>query len=354
MASTYTTNTGIEKPGTGDQSGTWGTTTNTNFDIIDRALNGVGTITLSGTTHTLSTTDGTLSDGMYKVLVLGGSPSGTNTITVDPNTAKKVYYVINGSGQDAVFSQGSGSNVTVTNGKNAIIYCDGGGTGGNVVDITASFNFLTDVVNDTTPQLGGSLASNGNDINMADSDNINVGNSSDLQIYHNATDSFIENNTGELNVQGDGITLRSDTGTETYITMDVNDGVDLYFDNTKKFETTTNGVTVSGSAVAANNTNSTATGNVTLDFGSYQNFILTLTGNLTLDNPTTEQVGQSGFIAFIQDATGGRTLSLGTDYETAGGAGITLSTAASATDLVPYVVVASGRILLGAPQLAFS
>ncbi len=101
-------------------------------------------------------------------------------------------------------------------------------------------------------------------------------------------------------------------------------------------------------------TDTTNTGSVTLDFGANQNFVLTLTGNVTLANPTTEQVGQSGFIVFIQDATGGRTVSLGTDYETAGGAGITLSSAASATDIVPYVVAASGRILLGAPQLAFA
>ena len=101
-------------------------------------------------------------------------------------------------------------------------------------------------------------------------------------------------------------------------------------------------------------TDTTNTGSVTLDFSANQNFVLTLTGNVTLDNPTTETVGQSGFIVFIQDGTGGRTVSLGTDYETAGGAGITLSSAASTTDIVPYVVAASGRILLGAPQLAFA
>jgi len=97
-----------------------------------------------------------------------------------------------------------------------------------------------------------------------------------------------------------------------------------------------------------------ATGNTTLDFSTYQNFVLTLTGNVTLDNPTTEAVGQSGFIVFIQDGTGSRTVSLGTDYETAGAAGLTLSTAASTTDIVPYIVAASGRILLGAPQLGFA
>ena len=78
------------------------------------------------------------------------------------------------------------------------------------------------------------------------------------------------------------------------------------------------------------------------------------TGNTTLVNPSTENVGQSGFIAFIQDGTGGRTITLGTDYETAGGIGLTLTAAASKTDLVPYVVVAAGRILLGQPQKAFS
>ena len=92
----------------------------------------------------------------------------------------------------------------------------------------------------------------------------------------------------------------------------------------------------------------------TIDFSSYQNFVYTLGANITLSNPTTEAVGQSGFIVFIQDGTGGRTVSLGTDYETAGAAGITLTATAGATDIVPYIVVASNRILLGAPQLAFS
>ena len=101
-------------------------------------------------------------------------------------------------------------------------------------------------------------------------------------------------------------------------------------------------------------TDTSNTGSVTLDFDTYQNFVLTLTGNVTLANPTTEAVGQVGSIVLIQDGTGSRTLSLGTDYESVGGSGITLSTAASATDMILYVVAASNRILLGTPQLAFS
>jgi hypothetical protein len=141
MPSTYTTNGGIELIATGEQSGTWGDTTNDNLEIIDRLTNGVGAITLSGTTHTLTTSDGALSDGQYKVLVFGGSPSGTNTVTISPNTGQHLYFVKNGSGESVVLSQGSGTTVTVADGKSAIVYADGGGGSANVVDLTSTFNF---------------------------------------------------------------------------------------------------------------------------------------------------------------------------------------------------------------------
>ena len=157
MPSSYTTNSGVEKPATGEQSGTWGTTANTNYDILDRAASGVGTITLSGTTHTLTTSDGTLSDGQYRVLVLGGTPSGTNTITIAPNDAQKLYFVVNSSGQSVVFTQGSGGDVTISDGKTAIIYCNGGGAGATVHDFTATFtpylfaaNNLSDIASAST------------------------------------------------------------------------------------------------------------------------------------------------------------------------------------------------------------
>ena len=140
---TYTTNGGIKKIATGDESGTWGTSTNTNFDIIDRLSVGVGDITLSGTTHTLTTSEGASSDGQYHLVVLGGSPSGTNTITVSPNDVKRLYVVKNNSGQTATFTQGSGANVNVSNGKSAVIYCDGAGSGAAVVDVTSTFNSNT-------------------------------------------------------------------------------------------------------------------------------------------------------------------------------------------------------------------
>ena len=140
------------------------------------------------------------------------------------------------------------------------------------------------------------------------------------------------------------------------------DGVDIATRDAVLTSTTTTanaalpkaGGTMTGSAHGSTDTDTSNTGSVTLNFTTNQNFVLTLTGNVTLANPTTETVGQSGFITFIQDGTGSRTVGLGTDYETAGGSGLTLTSTASATDIVPYVVVASGRILLGTPQLAFA
>ena len=166
MASTYTSNSGIQKPGSGEQAGAWGSTVNTNFDIIDRVTGGVGAITLSGTTHTLTTTDGQLSDGHYKVLVLGGTPTGANTITISPNDQEKLYFVQNNSGQQAIFTQGTGGNATVNNGDTAIVYADGAGAGAQVTDFTNTLAAPTDLVNDTTPQLGGDLDANSNDILM--------------------------------------------------------------------------------------------------------------------------------------------------------------------------------------------
>ena len=139
MPSTYTANSGIQLPANGEQSGTWGETVNDNMGIIDRLTNGVGAISLSGTTHTLTITDGTLSEGQYNVLVLGGSPSGTNTITITPNDGQHVYIVKNSSGQSAIFTQGSGGNITLLNGETKVIYSDGVGAGSAVVDITNDF-----------------------------------------------------------------------------------------------------------------------------------------------------------------------------------------------------------------------
>ncbi len=139
MPSTYTNNLGIQKPGTGEQSGSWGDTVNTNSDILDVGINGVLSLSLSGTSSTLTTSDGVVSNGQYKTLVLTGSPSGTHTITISPNDSQKIYFVRNTTAQSVVFTQGSGGNVTVATGTSKIIYSDGAGATAAVNDLTSVF-----------------------------------------------------------------------------------------------------------------------------------------------------------------------------------------------------------------------
>ena len=201
MASTYTANTGIEKIASGEQAGTWGTTTNRNFDIIDDALNGVLSLAISGNT-TLTTSDGTLSNGHHKVILLTDSVSSAFNLTIAPNDQQKWYFINNNTDQICTALQGGGSGTTVAigAGASAIIYADGAGTNANVATVS------TDVLGDSSPQLGGNLDVNGKLIKFGDAgtagtdDTLEFGASDDMQLYHDGTNSFIANKTGALKI----------------------------------------------------------------------------------------------------------------------------------------------------------
>ena len=162
MPSTYTSNLGIELPADGELDGVWGDVTNDNMSILDRGINGVLSLSLSGTTSTLTTSDGALSDGQYKLLLLTGSPSGTHTITLSPTDAQKIYFVRNTTAQSVIFTQGSGGNVTIATGDSGIIYADGGGASATIANLTdhfamSSVNITGGSINGTT--IGATTAS---------------------------------------------------------------------------------------------------------------------------------------------------------------------------------------------------
>jgi|TARA_R110002020_G_scaffold175592_1_gene367538 hypothetical protein len=457
MASSYTTNYGIEKIGSGEQSGAWGTTTNHNLDILDRIAS-YKAVGLSGSTHTLTVREASpgsgtenLQDGMYRVIKFTGALGADNTITIAPNTAAAYFIFINAttdSGSSgpysAILTQGSGANITIANGKSAVVYCDGAGSGAAIVDaisnlalatITASgditssgtFNVLGDTAASDKAAMGYTSAEgliltgqgSTNDVtikNDADGDVIAIptggtnvtiagklgvagdtaagddatigytsaegliltgqGSTNDVTIKNDADADVITIATGATNVDivgdvtastvnADGDTAAADnaamgyTSAEGLILTGQGSSTDVTIKNDAdatvfSIATGTTTGTFAGTVLAKTDTDTSNTGNVTLDFTANQNFVLTLTGNVTLDNPTTEQVGQAGVIVCIQDGTGSRTLSFGTDYETAGGSGITLSTAASAVDVLPYFVKAASSIQIGAVQKAFS
>jgi hypothetical protein len=270
MPSTYTTNLGIELPADGELDGVWGDVVNENMDILDRAINGSIALSLTGTSSTLTTSDGALSDGQYKLLVLGGSPSGTHTITIAPNDAQKIYFVRNTTAQSVVFTQGSGGNVTIATGDSAIIYSDGAGAGAAVVNITNDFAMSSvkitggtidgTVIGGTsaaavtgTTITGTSFVSSG-DMTFGDNDKAIFGAGSDLQIYHDGTNSYIDDQgTGRIIIKGnDDVRIRSGAD-EEMIVASSNGAVTLYHDSLPKFTTNATGVGVTGNATFADN-----------------------------------------------------------------------------------------------------
>jgi hypothetical protein len=140
---TYTDANAIKKIGTGDEAGTWGTSTNNNFDIIDRAANGFVSIVLSGTSYTLAlSTTAVLSNGHYKAIKFTGSPGGTCTVTLEQNDRARMYMILNSTDQALVITQGSGGNTTIATGKSAIVLADGAGAGAAVTDYTSTLSNL--------------------------------------------------------------------------------------------------------------------------------------------------------------------------------------------------------------------
>jgi hypothetical protein len=188
MASTYTTNLGIEKIATGEQSGTWGATTNTNLDLIDQAVNGVVQITVAATGSTgspnaLTITNGSASDGRNKFIDFY-SPTdlgGTVYYQLDPNDAEKIAFVRNslGGGQTLVLFQGTynaSNDVEVPNGVDMLVKFDGTGASATVTNVFEKLQVNALSVNDGNITNVGdialdSISADGTDINVSVSDN---------------------------------------------------------------------------------------------------------------------------------------------------------------------------------------
>jgi hypothetical protein len=176
MASSYTTGFSLEKIGSGEQSGAWGDTTNFNWDIVDRlASYKAVAITTNADTATLTVREASpgsgtenLQDGMYRMIKFTGALDSNCTVTIAPNTAP-AYFIINNATTDSgssgpysvILTQGSGANITVENGKSAVVYCDGAGSGAAVVDAIANLALAT-IKTSGTITSGGTVAVTGN------------------------------------------------------------------------------------------------------------------------------------------------------------------------------------------------
>jgi len=158
MASSYVNDLRLNEMATGDASGTWGDTTNTNLELIAEAFS-YGTEASFSSDADVTTT---IADGatdpvrsLYLKVTSSGSLSATRTLTIAPNTVSKVWIIENAtSGSQSInISQGSGSNVTIPSGKTRVVYSDGAGSGAAVIDAFAALNLQTSGIIETSSSI---------------------------------------------------------------------------------------------------------------------------------------------------------------------------------------------------------
>ena len=266
-------------------------------------------------------------------------------------------------------------------------------TSANTVDFTDS-SVTFDIVNDTSPQLGGNLDTNSHNIIIDDAHFISDENNNEQIIFQTTASAVNEleitngatgnppilGASGETNVdlhlkpKGSGETIIGSGGASA--TLTTSGAYDLILDTNKG--SNSGNITITDGANGDISITPNGTGRIVLgtacvpktqtvafasldsagvfNFDEYQNFIVTLaSGTNNLANPTAEasNVGQTGVFIFIQPSSGTGTIGLIADYETVGGGALTLSGAVNDYDVVPYIIKADGSILLGTPQLNF-
>ena len=142
---TYVNDLRLKEIATGDEAGTWGTSTNTNLELIAEAFSfGTEAITTNADTHTTTIADGSTDPGRSIYLKYTGTLDSACTITIGPNTVSKLWFIENGTSgsQNIIISQGSGANITIPAGDVKAVYSDGAGSGAAIVDAFASLNVV--------------------------------------------------------------------------------------------------------------------------------------------------------------------------------------------------------------------
>ena len=213
MPSTFVNNLRLEEMATGENSGTWGTKTNTNLELVSDAL-GFGTegITTNADTHTSTIADGATDPVRAMFIQYTGSLDSTCTITIAPNTISRVHIIENATtgSQDIIIKQGSGATVTIPNGQTSVVYLDGAGAGAKVVDaltdlrFAGTFNAGGDIVSSGTLQATGDTSA-GDDaaIGFTSAEGLILtgqGSTNDVTIKNDADADVLEIPTGTTNV----------------------------------------------------------------------------------------------------------------------------------------------------------
>ena len=313
MASTYVNDLRLNELGTGDGSGTWGTTTNTNLELIAEAF-GFGTeaITTNANTHSSEVADGTSDPVRNMYIKYTGALDSDCTITISPNDMSRVHFIENAttdSGSSGpyniIISQGSGANVTIPNGDTKVVYLDGAGSGAAVVDAFASLSTVDLKVQDDLTvtddaAVGGALTVTGLITGNANltlggtTPTLTIGDAGEedtkLVFDGHAQDFYIG-----LDDSADDLVigLGSTVGTTPALSIDEN-----------LLVTVSDDITVTGRALGsqdADQATSGAGGTITMNLADHNNFEVSVGHTVTLTF-SNQAVGQTGCI-FLDKTT---------------------------------------------------
>ena len=299
MASTYTSRIRLEKQGDGENPNTWGLRLNQNvIDLLDEAVAAYVTVSVSSANVTLSANDGTTDQSRSPFIELQGEVT-SNLNVVIPNVNKG--YVINDSttrnptARTVTLKTATGSGNLVKVGRISQFICDGVS-----VHPVEGYTSVSDIYAGTTNTFTGTNAFTG----LASFTSATTFNTSisvtDLRVTAGRIENVSVSSAAIVNASVTrGIMPPSTLTDAASIAVDLNDG---------------------------------------------NNFIVTLGGNRTLENPSNPTIGQTGQIYVIQDGSGSRTLAYGSYWKFSGGTAPTLTTDANAVDLLVYNVRAADKI----------
>ena len=277
MASTYTP-LGIELQATGENAGTWGTKTNTNLQLIEQISGGFTQQDIAGGAQTtaLSVSDGSTGAVMaHRMIEFTGTISGNQIVTI-PNDAQNFYILRNStSGSHTVqfkYATGSGSTFTFSatdKGDKIVFAAANDGTNPDIKTLAIGTG-ISDVVDDTSPQLGGDLDVNGNDIVSTSNADIDI----------------IPNGTGDVNLGADTVQIGDNNADATLTTQGTGD-------------------------LTLNTNNGTNSGAIVIQDGANNNITITPngSGNIVLDGLSFPNADGSADQALITNGSG--TLSFG-------------------------------------------
>lgn len=381
MTSTFSTALRLELMGTGDQTGTWGVTNNTNLGtLLEQSITGVLSVAQGDTTLTLSANNGASDQSRNAVLNFTGAMTAGRNVVVP--TSNKLYLVKNSTtgGFSITVKTAAGTGVAIVSSSSQWVYCDGtnvvqglsgtlatqaasavaitggtitgitdlavadGGTGlssgtsGGVLAYTASGTLASSgALTASALVLGGGAGAVPTALgSLGTTTTVLHGNAAGAPTF--GAVSLTADVTGSLPIANGGTagttaaTARTGLGLGTSAVLDTATAAQ-YRANTASKVLTTDQVWSAASYVTL-----TDAATIVFDLSTGVNFKVTLGGNRTLAYPTNSK-NQSGSILILQDGTGSRTLAYAAFWFFPGGTKPVLSTAANSYDLLTYTVI---------------